>query len=75
MPVIPLVLRYAVKDVKIGNTLVPRNTLLLPHFLAMHTSHRYWERPLDFIPVSFFFHYIKVLCQHDLMYIHMLEKR
>ena len=52
MPVIPLVMRYAVRDVMLGSTLVPRNTLLVPHFLCMHTSHRYWERPLDFIPVS-----------------------
>ena len=61
MPVIPLVLRYAVKDVKIGNTLVPRNTLILPHFLGMHTSHRYWERPLDFIPVSSFSRRIQIV--------------
>ena len=51
MPVIPLVMRYAVKDVKLGSTVIPRNTLLVPHFLCMHISHRYWERPLDFIPV------------------------
>ncbi len=52
MPVVPLVVRQAQQDVKIGNTLVPRNTLLIAHFLAMHTSARYWERPLDFLPVS-----------------------
>lgn len=52
MPVVPLVARCAMKDVNIGNTVVPRNALLIPHFLAMHTSHRHWERPLHFVPVS-----------------------
>lgn len=52
MPVVPLVVRQAQQDVKIGDTLVPKNTLFITHFLAMHTSDRYWERPLDFIPVS-----------------------
>ena len=52
MPVVPLVVRQAQQDVKIGDLLVPKNTILITHFLAMHTSERYWERPLDFIPVS-----------------------
>ena len=52
MPVVPLVVRQAQQDIKIGDTLVPKNTHFITHFLAMHTSERYWERPLDFIPVS-----------------------
>ena len=52
MPVVPLVVRQAQQDVKIGDLLVPKNTIFITHFLAMHTSERYWERPLDFIPVS-----------------------
>ena len=51
MPVVPLLVRAAQKDVQIGNTVVPRGSLMTAHFLAMHTSARYWERPKDFIPV------------------------
>jgi len=54
MPVVPLVLRTVQKDVKLGDTLVPQNALLVLHMLAMHVSERYWERPKDFIPVSIF---------------------
>jgi cytochrome P450 len=60
MPVVPLVVRQAQQDVKIGDLLVPKNTIFITHFLAMHTSARYWERPLDFIPVS-----AAMLCQHQ----------
>ena len=52
MPVVPLVARSAEKDVKLGDTLVPKGSVIITHFLAMHTSERYWERPKDFIPVS-----------------------
>ena len=52
MPVVPLLVRAAQKDVRIGDTVVPRGSLMTAHFLAMHTSARYWERPKDFIPVS-----------------------
>ena len=51
MPVVPLLVRAAQKDVRIGDTVVPRGSLMTAHFLAMHTSARYWERPKDFIPV------------------------
>lgn len=54
MPVVPLILRTVQKDVKLGDTLVPRNALLVLHMLAMHVSERYWERPKEFIPVSIF---------------------
>ncbi|CAK0784539.1 hypothetical protein CVIRNUC_007743 [Coccomyxa viridis] len=50
MPVVPLLVRAAQKDVQIGDTVVPRGSLMTAHFLAMHTSARYWERPKDFIP-------------------------
>ena len=51
MPVVPLLVRAAQKDVRIGSTVVPRGSLMTAHFLAMHTSARYWERPKDFLPV------------------------
>ena len=52
MPVVPLLVRAAQKDVRIGDTVIPCGSLMTAHFLAMHTSARYWERPKDFIPVS-----------------------
>ena len=52
MPVVPLLVRAAQKEVRIGDTVVPRGSLMTAHFLAMHTSARYWERPKDFVPVS-----------------------
>lgn len=52
-PVLPILFRRAMKDVQIGPFLFPEGTILELHTLAMNTHPKYWERPDDFVPVSY----------------------
>lgn len=50
-PVLPMLFRRAVKDVRIGPYLFPQGTIIEIHVLAMNTHPLYWDRPDDFLPV------------------------
>lgn len=50
-PVLPLMFRRAVKDVRIGPYLFPAGTIIEVHVLAMNTRPLYWDQPDDFLPV------------------------
>lgn len=50
-PVLPLMFRRAMKDVRVGPYLFPEGTILEVHMLAMQTHPLYWDRPDDFLPV------------------------
>ena len=50
-PVLPMILRRAVKDVRIGRYIFPAGTIIEVHVLAMNTHPLYWDRPDDFLPV------------------------
>lgn len=50
-PVLPMILRRAMKDVRIGPYLIPKGTVLEIHILAMNTHSLYWDRPDEFLPV------------------------
>ncbi|BDA44790.1 probable Dynein assembly factor 1, axonemal at C-terminar half [Coccomyxa sp. Obi] len=52
-PVLPLMFRRAVKDVRIGPYLFPAGTIIEVHVLAMNTHPLYWDRPDDFLPLLF----------------------
>lgn len=49
--VAPLVVRKALRDVRIGRYSVPAGTCLLLHVFAMHTTSANWPRPDAFLPV------------------------
>ncbi len=48
--VAPLVVRKALRDVRVGRFCVPAGTCLLLHIFAMHTTSANWERPDEFLP-------------------------
>lgn len=49
--VAPLVVRRALRDVRLGGVAVPAGTCLLLHVYAMHTTSANWAQPHAFLPV------------------------
>lgn len=52
-PVLPMLFRRAMKDVQIGQYLIPEGTIIELHMLAMNTHPLYWDCPDEFLPVNF----------------------
>ena len=50
--VAPLVVRRALRDVRLGGIAVPAGTCLLLHVYAMHTTSANWAQPHAFLPVD-----------------------
>ncbi|KAK9837127.1 hypothetical protein WJX81_004899 [Elliptochloris bilobata] len=48
--VAPLVVRRALRDVRVGQYDVPAGTCLLLHVYAMHTTSANWSQPAEFLP-------------------------
>lgn len=51
-PVLPILFRRAMKDLRLGRYLLPEGTIIELHMLAMNTHPLYWDRPDEFLPVS-----------------------
>lgn len=51
LPVVPIIMRKAKKDVIINGLRIAEGTLLAVHVMAMHNSSRNWESADCFLPV------------------------
>ncbi|KAE8038975.1 hypothetical protein FH972_011432 [Carpinus fangiana] len=52
-PPLPMVTRKCIEDCKIGNYVIPANTLLFVNVWAIGRDPNYWKNPLDFEPERF----------------------
>jgi cytochrome P450 len=51
LPVVPIIMRKANKDVTVGGYEIAEGTHIAIHVMAMNNSSRYWDRADEFLPV------------------------